>query len=300
MSLLLSRHNGAINANPPIGDTHALSVHGSDWLWTVTAIDLFTLLILIGLTYFAHNGEKVFHYLFTISLFAGTISYYAMASDLGSTPVRVVDNLSSPGTRQIFFAKYINWFVGWPPLVIALGLASGVSWATIVFNVVLIWIWVASWLAGALTASNYKWGFFAFGLVAYFVLSSSLLHAGRLGAKRVGITNHYLPIASWLVFLWLLYPIAYGLDDGGNEISVTGGFVFYGILDVLTVPFLIIPFLFLARTWDYRALNLYFTQYGRVAQGGEYAEKGPAPAPVAAPVAAPAAATTGVTADNAV
>jgi bacteriorhodopsin len=295
MSLLFERHNGALNVNPPTGDDYALSVHGSDWLWTVTAIDLFLLLILIGLTYFARDGEKVFHYLFTISLFAGTISYYAMASDLGSTPIRVSDNThggTHTGTREIFYAKYINWFVGWPPLVIAIGLLSGVSWATIVFNIALVWTWIGSWLAGAVTATNYKWGFFAFGLIAEFVLAASLLHPGYLGAKRVGITRHYLPITGWLTFLWLLYPIAYGLDDGGNEISVTGGFIFFGILDVLTVPFLTFPFLFLARSWDYRALNLYFTQYGRVAQGGEFTEKA-APAPVAAP-------TTGVTAENAV
>jgi len=35
-------------------------------------------------------------------------------------------------------------------------------------------------------------------------------------------------------------------------------------LDVFTVPFLSFAILVLARRWDYRGLNLYFTQYGRV------------------------------------
>jgi len=282
MAILLERTNDALKINPPYGDLHHLTTHGSDWLWAVTAVYILSFLIVAGLTYFAHNGEKIFHYLFTISLFVGSISYFAMASDLGSTPVETSTN--SPGTRQIFYAKYINWFIGWTPLITAIGLISGVSWSTIVYNIILSWIWVASWLSGALVATHYKWGFFAFGTCAYFLLSTSLLQTGSVAAKRVGVSKHYLAITGWLVFIWLLYPIAYGVDDGGNEISVTSGFIFFGILDLLSVPLLSFAILFLSRSWDYRALNLYFTQYGRVAQGAEFPEREKA-APVENPPA---------------
>ena len=158
-------------------------------------------------------------------------------------------------------------------MIIALGLISGVSWATVVYNVALSWTWIASWLSGALVRTNYKWGFFAFGTVAYFLLAASLLHWGGITAKRVGVSRHYYAITSWLVFLWLLYPIAYGLDDGGNKISVTSGFIFFGILDILSVPLLSFAILALSTRWDYRSLNIYFTQYGRVAQAGEFPER---------------------------
>jgi bacteriorhodopsin len=180
----------------------------------------------------------------------------------------------------------INWFVGWTPLIIALGLVSGVSWATIAFNVALAWTWVASWLSGAMTATNYKWGFFAYGTVAYFLLAASLLGSGLVTAKRLEITRHYIPLSGWAVFLWLLYPIAYGLDDGGNKIDVTDGFVFFGILDVLLVPVIAFGIIVLSARWDYRKLNLYFTQYGRVAQGADIVEREKAaPASAEAPAA---------------
>jgi len=171
-------------------------------------------------------------------------------------------------------------FVGWTPLITAIGLISGVSWSTIIYNIALSWIWVASWLSGALVATHYKWGFFAFGTFAYILLSASLLHTGRITAKRLGISKHNFLISGWLVFIWLLYPIAYGVDDGGNKIGVAEGFIFFGILDVLTVPLLSIAILALATKWDYRSLNLYFTQYGRVAQSGEreFPEREKAPA----------------------
>ena len=106
----IARSNNALNINPPVGNRH-LSVGGSDWLWAVCAIYTFSFLIVVGLTFFAKQGERIFHYLFTISLFTGAIAYFAMASDLGAVAIHISDTLSSPGYREIFYAKYINWYV---------------------------------------------------------------------------------------------------------------------------------------------------------------------------------------------
>jgi bacteriorhodopsin len=108
MGVLLQRSNDALNINPPT-EQYALNTHGSDWLWAVAAVYALSLLIVVGLGYFARSGERIFHYLFTISLFVGSVAYFTMASDLGSTSVSTADN--APGTREIFYAKYINWYV---------------------------------------------------------------------------------------------------------------------------------------------------------------------------------------------
>lgn len=104
---LFQRSNDALKINPPKGDDIYLTTGASDWLWAVTALYLFLFLIVVGLAYFARSGEKIFHYLFTISLFVGGISYFAQASDLGSTPVLTSTN--EAGTREIFYVRYINW-----------------------------------------------------------------------------------------------------------------------------------------------------------------------------------------------
>lgn len=154
-----------------------------------------------------------------------------------------------------------------------MGIASGVSWATILYNIALLWIWIATWLSGALVSTSYKFGYFAFGLVAYFLLAFSLFRNGGVTAKRVGISSHYNFLTAWVVGLWLIYPIAWGLDEG-NVISVTSAHIFWGILDLLVVPVTIAVFLVLSRKWDYGALNIHFTQYGRVAQqAGTFNEK---------------------------
>jgi bacteriorhodopsin len=107
MSILLSRSNDALEINPPTGLDFHLSVNGSDWLWTVTAIYSLSLLIVVALAYFAKAGERIFHYLFTISLFTGAIAYFTAASDLGWTGVATTNN--EAGIRQVFYVKYINW-----------------------------------------------------------------------------------------------------------------------------------------------------------------------------------------------
>ncbi len=141
MPVLLGRENAALDVNPPSG-SEELSVHGSDWLWAVTAIYVFSFIAFFGLTFVARSGEKIFHYLFTIALLVGSIAYFAQASDLGYALVSQVN--SSPRlalTRQIFWPKYVNWVVSFPAVVTALGLLSGVPWATIIYNIFLSWTW---------------------------------------------------------------------------------------------------------------------------------------------------------------
>jgi len=275
MGVIYERDNQALDQNPPPSSDQYLLVNGSDWLWAVTAVYSVSFLAYFAFSYFARAGEKIFHYLFMIALLVGSISYFAMASDLGWSVIRAVDDLDNGLTRQIFFAKYINWVVSFPAIITALGLLSGVSWATIAYNVALSWTWVISYLVCAYTGtSNYKWGFYAFGTIAWVVLAVNTIGEGHLGAQRVGVTRDHSILAGWLNLLWLLYPIAFGLSDGGNRISVTDGFVFFGILDVLMLPLLSFAFLVLSRNWDYGKLNIAFTQYGRVnARPGTFPEK---------------------------
>jgi len=282
--------NDALNVNPPAGVQH-LSVHGSDWLWAVTAVFILSWLALFALVWVARGGERIFHYLFISALAVGSIVYFAQASDLGWSVVSQANNIGR-GTRQIFWAKYVLWVVEFPVVIIALGLLSGISWATIFYEVFLSWVWVISYLVGAFTTTNYKWGFFTFGTFAWLALAVHTLRDGSVGAKRLGVTRDHSALSGWVNFLWLLYPIAWGLSDGGNRIGVTGSFIWFGILDVLLIPVTALAFLFLARRWDYNRLNIAFTQYGRVNHHpGTFPEKNNTTTAAPATATAPAGAT---------
>jgi hypothetical protein len=58
-------------------------------------------------------------------------------------------------------------------------------------------------------------------------------HANALG-QDVG--RVFLMCGSLTAFLWILYPVAWGLCEGGNVISPDSEAAFYGVLDVLAKP----------------------------------------------------------------
>ena len=293
MPAVIFARNDALDVNPQSGDAR-LSDAGSDWLWAVTAIYIVSFLAYFALSFKPRNNERIFHYLFTIALFVGAIAYFSIASGIAYSVIPTQRNLGRALSYQIYFAKYINWVVAFPIIILALGLMSGVSWATILFNIFLAWIWIISYLCSAYTTTSYKWGFFGFGTFAYLMLAFQTLHPGRTSAARLGLSRDYLMLAGWVNLLWMLYPIAYGISDGGNVVGVTGSFIFFGILDVLLVPGLAYAFMFLSKRWDYGALNLHFTQYGRVNAGnGVFPEKR-APVAPAAEQPVPATATAAV------
>lgn len=273
MGLLLLPRNDALDINPPPPVDRALTENGSNWLWTVTAIFCLEFLLVLAHSFVAKAGEKIFHYIFTITLLVGSIAYFAMASNLGWELANQANEEDRGDPRQLFWVKYVYWLVSFGSVSLSLGLMSGVSWATIVYWITLGWTWVISYLIAAYVGTNYRWGFFVFGTLAYFMLGASIFLDGMKGAKRVDTTKSFTLLSSWVLFLWLLYPLAFGLTDGGNYHGVTPGFIWFGILDVLMIPVFACATIFFARSWDFGKMNLYFTQYGRVSQGGTFPEK---------------------------
>jgi bacteriorhodopsin len=196
-----------------------------------------------------------------MTLLVGAACYFTQASELGRSVVQQADHTDNGITRQIFWAKYVNWVVSFPSLALGLGLLSGVSWTTIVLNIFISWFWVLTYLSAAYTTTVYKWGFFTFGTFSWVILAMSTLNESRESAAVLGIERDYMILSVWTNILWALYPIAFGLSDGGNIIGVTGGFIFFGVLDVLMMPLFTFLFLVLSRTWDWENLNLNFSEY---------------------------------------
>jgi len=320
MSLLTPRDNDALEINRPNANRN-LTINGSDWLWACTAV--YGVVFLSWLTWTlllsrqrstADNrgagvskssrhaaaaetslrGERIFHYLFTIAAFTGFIAYFTMASNLGNTTVQQFMNLGSTGgqTRAVFYARYIYWAVAWPLVLVAILLVSGVSWATILFAVALLDIWVLTWLFGALVASSYRWGYYAFGCFSYLVLAYILLAWGSMRSRGIGSTTRYPMLAGLLAALWIVYWIAWGLSEGSNRLSVTGEMIFYGILDLFSVPLYGVLFLIMSRRFDH-ASQFAFTQRGRMT-GREAVFSPQTPAPATGGNDGPAAVESGV------
>jgi len=111
-------------------------------------------------------------------------------------------------------------------------------WPTIVATILADEVMIVTGLVGALTSSTYKWGYWTFAMLAFFYVIYSLVITGRSYANALApeVGKVYLLCGVLTVGVWFLYPIAWGVSEGGNVIHPDGEAIFYGILDVIAKP----------------------------------------------------------------
>jgi hypothetical protein len=124
-------------------------------------------------------------------------------------------------------------------------------------------IMIITGLVGALVTSSYKWGYFVFAMVALCFIAYNVVLVGRAHAGAINSTvgKTYNICGTWTIFLWFLYPIAWGLSEGGNVIAPDSEAVFYGILDILAKPVFGALLLFGHRNIDPAILGLRIRDY---------------------------------------
>jgi bacteriorhodopsin len=145
----------------------AITTRGSDWYFAVCAVMTVSAFAFIGLATRKPRRDRLFHYITAAVVFVAAIAYFTMGSNLGFTPIMVEYSRSNPkvhGTfREIFYVRYIDWFITTPLLLTDLMLTAGMPWPTIFFVIMVDEIMIITGLIGALVQSVYKWGYFTFG-----------------------------------------------------------------------------------------------------------------------------------------
>ncbi|KAI6101418.1 hypothetical protein EDD16DRAFT_1696834 [Pisolithus croceorrhizus] len=211
--------NKALSNNPPAGDFH-ITTHASDWLWAVFSIMLLSLLISLLWTGLGRHRNR--------------IPYQIPVVVLTVSP----SSATGGGTRQVWYVRYIQWFINAPLILLGLLIFTNMTVSDILTTLFFSWVVVVSGLIGALVSSSYKWGYYAFGLAALFYLWYRLFGHSSRYPFRVGqnVRSGYWGLAAYVAFIWTLYPICWGLSEGSNTISPTSEMVFYGILDVIAGP----------------------------------------------------------------
>lgn len=71
-----------------------------------------------------------------------------------------------------------------------------------------------------------------------FYIFWTLAGVGRKRARRLGsdVYRVYMMCGVLTLFVWLCYPIAWGVSEGANIIAPDSEAVFYGVLDFLAKP----------------------------------------------------------------
>ncbi|TLD18414.1 hypothetical protein PspLS_10201 [Pyricularia sp. CBS 133598] len=274
--------NQALEINSAVGSqaNTALTSHGSDWYFAVTAVMAVSAVTFTGAAIKKPLSHRVFHQTSALFCFVAAIGYFSMASGLGQVPIQAEftrpdsSYTFAAGTREIFYARYVDWAVSLPLVVLALMMSSGVPLSTTLTTMMAAEIFNISLLVGALTQTTYKWGYFTFAMMAEWFVFYQLLIPGRKYASAIGgsVGSTYLTASLLVVVCWFFYPISWGLSEGGNVIHPDSEAIFYGILDILSRPAVGLVLLFGHRNTDFASLGF------DTREPGQANEKTPVPA----------------------
>ena len=83
-----------------------------------------------GLSFTKPRQQRIFHYITAAITMVAAIAYFSMASNLGWTAIRVEFERSNPkvagNMRQIFYVRYIDWFIT-TPLLLLVGFSTSLA-----------------------------------------------------------------------------------------------------------------------------------------------------------------------------
>ena len=286
---LFVRGNDAVAINPADGTDFHLTEHGSDWLWAAFSLFALSTLVSVGLSYSKPRSKRLFYNINSIALLVMSVTYFTTASNLGWTSiqaefnhVQVSDQTVEPGFRQIFYARFVGWFLAFPLVIVNYATLFSLDWSNLVFTVATQWMTVIGLLIGSLIKSTYKWGYFTFGAFGFILEAVELMWYFRRSANEADFAKAGIVLTSLSTLLLMLYPVAWGLSYGGNVIQPDSEAVFFGVLDVCFFVILGAIFLFFASGVDY-------TSYGIATLGRPVLHRTNYMRPGAATVSSPAA-----------
>lgn len=141
--------------------------------------------------------------------------------------------------RQVYWARYVDWTVTTPLLLLDLAFLAGLNGSDILVAIVADVIMILTGLFAAFgSTEGSKWGWYAMGCVAYLVIVWQLAIPGRRAvmSKDTKTAKLFGAIGGFTLILWTLYPIVWGIGDGARKWSVDSEILAYAVLDVLAKP----------------------------------------------------------------
>ncbi len=204
-----------------------------------------------------------------VPIIAGCL-YFAMATGQGvvALPTDTAVATGAGATRIFYFARYIDWTITTPLLLVSLGMTamhSGQKRAGLLVGVVLadVMMIATAFAFGASEVAWMKWSWFILSCVAflgvYYVIWMPQMQANA--AERDDIRSTYRRNATILSVLWLIYPIILAVaPDGLNIVSDASSVFVIAVLDVVAK----VAYGLMALSSDEKATDRDLAEHGQV------------------------------------
>ena len=113
--------------------------------------------------------------------------------------------------RQVYWARYVDWSLTTPLLLLDLALLAGLNGGNILIAIVADIIMVLTGLFAAFGSEQnpQKWGWYTIACIAYLVVIWQLAYHGRAAATAKGgkVGSFFTAIAGFTLVIWTVYPI---------------------------------------------------------------------------------------------
>lgn len=218
-------------------------------LWVVFALMLISSGIFAGLSWNIPVSRRLYHVITSMIVITAALSYFAMATGDGISLHCVVDSAAhhKPGTdamhevcRQVYWARYVDWSLTTPLLLLDLCLLSGMDGAHTLMAILadVVMVLTGMFAAFGTTGTAQKWGWYAIACVAYaFIIWHVALHGSRMvTAKGSKVVKLFSSLGAFTLILWTAYPIVWAIADGSRRTSVDTEIMLYAVLDILAKP----------------------------------------------------------------
>jgi bacteriorhodopsin len=216
---------------------------GDKTLWVVFVLMFLASVVFIFMAWRTPVQKRLFYVVTALITTFATLSYYAMATGEGTSFATIVvkdtDKTVERVFRQVFWARYVDWSLTTPLLLLDLAFLAGLSGANIFVAIAADLIMVLTGLFAAFAGSeSTTWGWYTMSCVAFLFIVYILAVGGRraVAAKGNATSSLFAAIGGFTLVLWTLYPVVWGISDGARLWSVDTEIVAYAILDVLAKP----------------------------------------------------------------
>ncbi|KAK3674862.1 hypothetical protein LTR78_005206 [Recurvomyces mirabilis] len=221
---------------------------GTRTLWVVMVVMLIASIIFTGMAWNIPISKRLYHVVTIMITVFATLSYFAMASGHGIAYHHVVvreahkhvPDTTSDVYRQVYWARYVDWSLTTPLLLLDLALLAGLNGGNILIAIVADIIMILTGLFAAFGAEEtpQKWGWYAMACAAYLVVIWQLAYHGRAVAAAKGgkVGSFFAAIGGFTLIIWTVYPIIWGIADGSRNMNVDEEIIAYAVLDILAKP----------------------------------------------------------------
>ncbi|KAI4867336.1 opsin-1 [Hypoxylon rubiginosum] len=215
---------------------------GHRTLWIVCVLMGLSSLAFYAMAMRVPVQKRLFHVITALVTTFAFLSYYAMATGDGVISHSYVSGRTKHGAvteivkRDIYWARYVDWSITTPLLLLDLCLLAGLNGASILVTVVSDVIMILTGLFAALSKDEGQgWGWYAFACIAYLNIIYQVGYKGThaLSARDYKTRAFFGSISLFTLLLWTAYPIVWGIADGAHRVNVDIEIIAYAVLDVL-------------------------------------------------------------------